>query len=522
MGAEVLMKTGRKGLLCGCQGEFMFIRRARRRLEGTCMYTEKTPDLSFNFTVMVEQFVGTWTLSASENFDDYMKAIGVGFATRQMGNVVKPNLVISLDDAGVISMKSESTFKNTEIKFKINEEFDENTADGRQTKTTITFENGKLVQKQTWDGKATTLEREIQDGKLTALPCLRPDATVPSDVARDAVPSSNMADQKNTNMEVDEEKNKPAAHKVKPLADELGKRTGNRDDVDGKQGAGESRATAEYCEKLQAWMWQYYTGYVNWQSWLAASAMSYPPHLQPGGGTATSPPLDFLSQHWYNSPFGPPLSPYSPAVGSPSSRGGEAAGGAAVPGQPPPPQENGHAQRPGREYGIPSPLQRLLAEMVDFFILFFIKATIIISMMHLSGIKDVSKFAMHFIVEEIDEDTSMEELQKMMLVALVYRILVCFYEIVCIWGAGGATPGKFLIGLRVVTCDSSVLVQPNRVLVVPATNVSLSASTVRALNKNFSIAFFFPAFITLLFFQHNRTVYDMVAGTIVVKRSRAR
>jgi len=36
---------------------------------------------------------------------------------------------------------------------------------------------------------------------------------------------------------------------------------------------------------------------------------------------------------------------------------------------------------------------------------------------------------MHFIVEEIDEDTSMEELQKMMLVALVYRVLVCFYEV---------------------------------------------------------------------------------------------
>lgn len=42
---------------------------------------------------------------------------------------------------------------------------------------------------------------------------------------------------------------------------------------------------------------------------------------------------------------------------------------------------------PGREYSIPSPLQRLMAEMVDFFILFFIKATIIISIMHLSGIK---------------------------------------------------------------------------------------------------------------------------------------
>uniref|UniRef100_A0A3B4TUT1 Family with sequence similarity 8 member A1b n=2 Tax=Seriola dumerili TaxID=41447 RepID=A0A3B4TUT1_SERDU len=353
-------------------------------------------------------------------------------------------------------------------------------------------------------------------------PCLCPDETIPNDVVRDATSSSNMADKENTNMEVDKEKNKPFTNNVKPLVDEATQGTGNQNNVESKKGADESSATSEYCEKLQAWMWQYYTGYVNWQSWLAASAMSYPHYLQSASGTSTTS-LDLNSQHWYNSPFGLPLSPYPPAVASSSSRVGEAAGGAAVPGQPQQqPQENGNAQRPGREYSIPSPLQRLLAEMVDFFILFFIKATIIISIMHLSGIKDVSKFAMHFIVEEIDEDTSMEELQKMMLVALVYRILVCFYEIVCIWGAGGATPGKFLIGLRVVTCDSSVLVQPNRVLVVPATNVSLSASTVRALNKNFSIAFFFPAFITLLFFQHNRTVYDMVAGTIVVKRSRVR
>ncbi|XP_010796148.1 fatty acid-binding protein, adipocyte-like [Notothenia coriiceps] len=117
---------------------------------------------------MVELFVGTWTLLSSENFDEYMKAIGVGFATRQMGNMAKPNLVISVDDAGMVSMKSETTFKTTEIKFKLNEEFDETTADGRKTKTLITCENGKLVQQQTWEDKKTTLEREIQDGKLTA------------------------------------------------------------------------------------------------------------------------------------------------------------------------------------------------------------------------------------------------------------------------------------------------------------------------------------------------------------------
>ncbi|KAE8598029.1 hypothetical protein XENTR_v10016680 [Xenopus tropicalis] len=157
--------------------------------------------------------------------------------------------------------------------------------------------------------------------------------------------------------------------------------------------------------------------------------------------------------------------------------------------------------------------------MVDFFILFFIKAAFILSIMHISGIKDISKFTMHYIIEEVDEDTSMEDLQKMMVVALIYRIVVCFYEIICIWGAGGATPGKFLLGLRVVTCDSSVLIGPNRVLVVPSTNVNLASSTIRAVIKNFSIAFFFPAFITLLFFQHNRTAYDIVAGTIVVRRN---
>nr|XP_020468520.1 myelin P2 protein-like [Monopterus albus] len=116
---------------------------------------------------MVEQFVGTWTLTTSENMDEYMKALGVGLATRQMGNIVKPKLVISVDD-GVISLRSESMFKTTEIKFKLNDEFDETTADGRQTKTIVTFENGKLVQKQSWDGKTTMLEREIQEGKLIA------------------------------------------------------------------------------------------------------------------------------------------------------------------------------------------------------------------------------------------------------------------------------------------------------------------------------------------------------------------
>ncbi|XP_034560830.1 protein FAM8A1 [Notolabrus celidotus] len=286
-------------------------------------------------------------------------------------------------------------------------------------------------------------------------------------------------------------------------------------------------ATTEYCAKLQQWMWQYYWGYANWQGWMTLTALPFPPLCTfPPPGTSSQTPgvpasnpgqQTYDPVNWYSYPY--PLS-FPAASFSHHAQTGQSSASTpstAADGRPAQ-QQNGNPPQAGREYIIPSPLQRFLAETVDFFILFCVKATIVLWIMHLSGMKDIAKFITHFIVEEIDENTSMEDLQKMMAVALVYRVLVCVYEVICIWGTGGATPGKFLLGLRVVTCETSTLVRPNRVLVVPASNVSLSASTVRALNKNFSIAFLFPVFITLLFFQHNRTVYDIVAGTIVVQR----
>lgn len=67
--------------------------------------------------------------------DDLMaRPAGVGFATRQVGNRTKPNLIVAVDDQGVVCIKSQSTFKTTEIKFKLDEAFDETTADDRKTK----------------------------------------------------------------------------------------------------------------------------------------------------------------------------------------------------------------------------------------------------------------------------------------------------------------------------------------------------------------------------------------------------
>nr|CAA33084.1 unnamed protein product [Mus musculus] len=114
---------------------------------------------------MADAFVGTWKLVDSKNFDDYMKSLGVGFATRQVGSMTKPTTIIE-KNGDTITIKTQSTFKNTEINFQLGIEFDEVTADDRKVKSLVTLDGGKLIHVQKWDGQETTLTRELVDGKL--------------------------------------------------------------------------------------------------------------------------------------------------------------------------------------------------------------------------------------------------------------------------------------------------------------------------------------------------------------------
>ncbi|KAJ6655260.1 hypothetical protein lerEdw1_005604 [Lerista edwardsae] len=114
---------------------------------------------------MVEAFCATWKLIDSQNFDEYMKALGVSFATRQVGNVTKPTVIISQEGDKVV-IRTQSTFKNTEISFKLGEEFDETTADDRNCKSVVSMDGDKLVHVQKWDDKETNFVREIKDGKM--------------------------------------------------------------------------------------------------------------------------------------------------------------------------------------------------------------------------------------------------------------------------------------------------------------------------------------------------------------------
>ncbi|XP_072756435.1 fatty acid binding protein isoform X2 [Anoplolepis gracilipes] len=108
-----------------------------------------------------------YKLFSSENFEDFMKALGVGMVMRKMGASVSPTVELTEKD-GVYTLKTTSTFKNTEVKFKLGEELDEETVDGRKVKSVFTLEGNKLMQEQKGE-KNSTIEREFTPTEMKAI-----------------------------------------------------------------------------------------------------------------------------------------------------------------------------------------------------------------------------------------------------------------------------------------------------------------------------------------------------------------
>ncbi|XP_012253454.1 fatty acid-binding protein, muscle isoform X2 [Athalia rosae] len=110
-----------------------------------------------------------YKLSTSENFEEFMKALGVGMVTRKMGNTISPTIELIEEEGGKFKLKTTSTFKNSEIQFTIGEEFDEETIDGRKVKSVITRDGNKFHQIQKGDKLETTIDREFTPTEMTAI-----------------------------------------------------------------------------------------------------------------------------------------------------------------------------------------------------------------------------------------------------------------------------------------------------------------------------------------------------------------
>ncbi|CAH2052248.1 unnamed protein product, partial [Iphiclides podalirius] len=117
----------------------------------------------------MDQFIGKkYKLKTSENFDEYLKYIGVGFLSRKTANSVSPVCSLTLNDDGSYTLSMLTTFRNVFIKFKLNEEFIEERADGTKVKSTMVIEGNKLIQIQIEDnGRKSMHIREFTPTTLT-------------------------------------------------------------------------------------------------------------------------------------------------------------------------------------------------------------------------------------------------------------------------------------------------------------------------------------------------------------------
>ncbi|KAJ8321786.1 hypothetical protein KUTeg_000257 [Tegillarca granosa] len=163
-----------------------------------------------------------------------------------------------------------------------------------------------------------------------------------------------------------------------------------------------------------------------------------------------------------------------------------------------------HTNLTGTEYQIPPLWKRVLAELLDFVVLFYLKVMLTIIVMRQLGY--------------LKNDNILDVKLDLLPVLDITEIT----ETLCLRKGpegivGGATPGKRVLGLKVVSCEEIVDLRNGKLLVIPAHNIGFLSALVRSVIKNFTMAFFFPACFTVFFFQHNRAAYDVLAKTIVVQ-----
>ncbi|XP_039971390.1 retinoid-binding protein 7 [Xiphias gladius] len=116
---------------------------------------------------MPVDYSGTWDIVSNVNFDAYMVALGIDFATRKIASMLKPQKVIK-QDGDCFSIRTLTTFKNYESSFKIGEEFKEVTKgmDNRSCQTVVSWENDKLVCVQKGEKKNRGWTHWIQGDEL--------------------------------------------------------------------------------------------------------------------------------------------------------------------------------------------------------------------------------------------------------------------------------------------------------------------------------------------------------------------
>ena len=93
-----------------------------------------------------KRYIGKYNCASSEHFNEFLQELGLNFILRKATTASNPELEVTYDPISEIWLFKTSTFlKRIRSKFKLGEEFDEQTLDGREVRATITKEGDSFI-----------------------------------------------------------------------------------------------------------------------------------------------------------------------------------------------------------------------------------------------------------------------------------------------------------------------------------------------------------------------------------------
>ena len=113
----------------------------------------------------MDAFKGKYERTSADQYEELLKVLDVNFLLRKAATVSTPYVEV-FEEGGVWNIKTSTTLKTMELKFKLGEEFDETTPDGREVTALVTMDGGKIVavQKAKKDGQKSTKSTREMNG----------------------------------------------------------------------------------------------------------------------------------------------------------------------------------------------------------------------------------------------------------------------------------------------------------------------------------------------------------------------
>ncbi|XP_059051813.1 fatty acid-binding protein, muscle-like [Achroia grisella] len=123
----------------------------------------------------MEQYFGKkYKLKTSENFDEFMKALGIGFISRKTAASLSPVCELTKNDDGTYIYSFSTPIRTLKYVFKLGEEVITERADGAKMKSTFTIEGNSVIHIEVDDnGKASKHVRTFSDDKLVVISTLQ-------------------------------------------------------------------------------------------------------------------------------------------------------------------------------------------------------------------------------------------------------------------------------------------------------------------------------------------------------------